>query len=279
MGLRINTNELAVSAQRTLGSTQQRLQKTIQRLASGTRIVNAADDPAGLAISDSLNADIRSLGTAIRNAQDGISLIQIYEGGTNELNNMLVRIRELSMQAASDTVGERERRLLNNEVQELSHEIDRVAKSTRFGGRTLLAGDVTEIDIQVGVNNDDDVDRITFAPGDTNLSAEALDVAGMDITDKDDAREALATIDDALNRVNDVRARVGAVQNRLTTTTVAQRIFRENLLAARSRIFDADMIEETTNLAKESILRRAGVAVLTQANETPRLALQLLQNV
>ncbi len=276
MGLRIQTNQLAVSANRNLGEVQRQLQKTIQRMSSGTRIVEASDDPAGLALSDSLNATIRSLGSAIRNAQDGISLIQVFEGGTNELNNMMVRIRELAMQAASDTVGERERAMLQNEAGQLVQEVDRIARTTKYSGRNLLSGDDIKIAIQVGVQNDDNVDRIVFDPGDTSLTSEALKISDIDISDKINAQEALEKLDEALTRVNEIRARVGAVQNRLNTTIVAQSIFQENLMAAKSRIKDADMAQEAANLAKESILRKAGVAVLTQANETPALALQLL---
>lgn len=277
MGLRIQTNELAVSAQRNLGVQQRKLQKTIQRLASGSRIVAAEDDPAGLSLSDALNSQVRSLGAAIRNAQDGISLIQVFEGGTNELNNMAIRIRELAMQSASDTVGDKERKMLNNEVTELIKEIDRVARTTQFGGRELLSGQITQLDIQVGVGNNDEVDRIRFNPGDTNLTADALGIGDVQILDKFDAQEALETMDVALDKVNDVRARVGAVQNRLQTTVLAQSIFQENLSAARSRIRDADIAVESANLARETILRKAGVAVLVQANETPALALQLLR--
>lgn len=277
MGLRIQTNSLAVSAQRNLEANQRELQKTIQRMSSGSRIVEAADDPAGLALSDSLNADIRSLGKAIRNAYDGIALIQVFEGGTNELNNMLIRIRELAMHAASDTVGERERGMLNNEVEQLVAEIDRVAKTTQYAGRKLLTGEQEGIEIQVGTHNDPQVDRIIFDPGDSSLTADSLGVSDIAIAEKEEAQESLEVVDKALFRVNEIRARIGAVQNRLQTTTVAQAIFRENLLAANSRIRDADMAEEAANLAKFSILRKAGVAVLVQANETPSLALQLLR--
>lgn len=278
MGLRIQTNQLAVSAQRNLENAQTAISKTIRRMSSGSRIVEAADDPAGLALSDALNADIRSLGKAIRNAQDGISMIQVFEGGTTELNNMLIRIRELAMQSASDTVGTRERAMLDNEVQQLVQELDRVAATTRYGGRSLLTGNNEAIEIQVGTHNDPEVDRIVFDPGDSRMTADGLGVAGVSVKEKANAQESLEALDTALTKVNEVRARVGAVQNRLMTTTAAQGIFRENLIAANSRIRDADMAEEATNLAKESILRRAGVAVLTQANETPGLALQLLRS-
>ena len=278
MGLQINTNELAVGAQRNLEVTGRQLHSTIRRLSSGSRIVQASDDAAGLAISDQMNATIRSLGQAIRNANDGMSLVQVYEGGTNEINNMIMRIRELAMSAASDTVGDLERQMLNNEVEQMKLEIDRVARSTKFNGRELLSGTVTQVEFQVGTNNDPEVDRIQFAPGDTNLRLAPLGLEDINVLKKEDAQEGLATLDTALNKVNEIRARVGAAQNRLNTTVVAQSIFQENMMAARSRIRDADLAVESTNYARETILRKAGVAVLAQANETPALALQLLRS-
>jgi len=276
MGLRINTNELSLAARRNLEQTERRLHSVVERLASGSRIVKAADDPAGLSVSDALNAQVRSLGQAIRNAQDGISLVQVYEGGTNEINNMLVRIRELAMQSATDTVGDRERKMIDNEVQQLKMEIDRIAKTTKYASRDLLTGDDVILDFQVGINNEDNVDRITFNPGNTNLTAAGIEVDNISVEDKDGARNALNSIDDALVRVNDIRSRIGSVQGRLNSTQVAQSIFQENLSAARSRIRDADLALETSNLAKENILRQAGVAVLTQANQVPYLAMNLL---
>jgi len=277
MGLQINTNEVSLAAQRNLEITDRRFKGTVQRLASGSRIVQASDDPAGLAISDSLEATIRSIGAATRNAQDGISLIQVYEGGTTEINNMLVRMRELAIQSASDSIGDRERAMLDNEVQQLKQEIDRLACSTKFNGQQLLSGEAINIEFQVGSNNEDDVDRIRFNPGDTNLKTAALGVSGFNVIDRDDARDGLDKIDEALTKVNEVRARVGASQSRLQTTISAQQIFTENLMAAKSRIRDADMAKETTALTRDSILRQAGVAVLTQANQTPALALSLLR--
>ena len=277
MGLTIMTNELALTAQRNLEGSNNRLKSTIERLASGSRIVHASDDPAGLAISENLNAQIRSLGQAVRNAQDGVSLVQVYEGGASQVSNMLMRIRELAMQSSSDTVGERERGMLDNEVQQLKEEVQRLAKTTKFCGKELLSGETISMDFQVGVNNNDDIDRIHFNPGDTNLTAGALGIDGIDVKDKGNAQGSLELLDTAIEHVNEVRARVGAVQNRLQTTIESQQVFTENLSAAKSRIKDADIAQESANLMKETILRKAGVAVLAQANETPALALQLLR--
>lgn len=272
------TNELALAAQRHLENTNQRLKSTIEKLSSGSRINRAADDAAGLAISDALNADVRSLGQAVRNAQDGVSLVQVYEGGTTEINNMIMRIRELSMQSASDTVGVRERMMLNNEVQQLKEEIQRVAVTTSYAGTPLLSGETVRLEFQVGTGNDPDVDRITFDPGNTSLTLDSLEIDDVDVTEKENAQEALDVLDEAIFKVNDIRAKVGSIQSRLATTINAQGIFQENLMAAKSRIRDTDMAAEASNYARETILRRAGVAVLTQANETPALALQLLRS-
>jgi flagellin len=271
------TNELALAAQRNLSSTENRLNATIQKLASGSRIVRAADDPAGLAISDNMNAIVRSMGQAVRNAQDGISLIQVFEGGTTEISNMLMRMRELSIQSASDTVGDRERLMLDNEVQELKKEVSRIANTTSFAGKNLLAGEEIHLEFQIGANNDPEKDRIVFDPGKSNLTTEGLGVDDIEVTTKEGSQQGLESIDTAINSINELRARIGASQNRLQTTINSQQIYIENLSTAKSRIKDADMAVETTNLARESILRQAGVSVLTQANETPRLALSLLR--
>jgi len=277
MALTIMTNELALAAQRNLNNTELRLNSTIQRLASGSRIVRASDDPAGLAISDNMNAIVRSMGQAMRNAQDGISLIQVFEGGTTEISNMLIRLRELSIQSASDTVGDRERTMLNNEVQEMKQEITRIAKTTNYAGKDLLAGDEIHLEFQVGANNNPEKDRVVFDPGRANMTAEGLEVEGIDVSTKEGSQEGLEKLDAALTSINELRARIGASQNRLQTTINSQSVYIENLSAAKSRIKDADMAIETTALARESILRQAGTAVLTQANETPKLALSLLR--
>lgn len=277
MALRIMTNEAALNAQRNLELTGNRLSSTLEKLSSGYRINRAADDAAGLAISDSLNSQIRSMGQAIRNAQDGVSLVQVFEGGTNEVNNMLMRIRELAMQSASDTVGDKERALINNEVQELKNEIDRVSNTTRYAGKNLLNGEASTMEFQVGIENNAEVDRITFEPGEANLTAGALDIDGIDITAKEGAQDVLETLDVAIQRVNEVRAKIGSIQSRFNTTIASTQINAENLSAAKSRIKDTDIALESSNLARESIIRQSGVSMLTQANQTPAVALQLLR--
>jgi flagellin len=277
MSFTIQTNHLALNAQRSLEQVESRNARTIQKLATGSRIVVAADDPAGLAISDNMNATVRSLGQAMRNSQDAVSLIQVFEGGTNEISNMLIRVRELSMQSASDTVGERERSMLNQEVQELKSEITRVARTTSYLDRELLAGEEVRLEFQVGTGNDEEKDRIVFDPGNSDLTASGLGVDDIDVSDRSDAQDGLEALDNAIVQVNELRARVGSTQNRLQVTYNAQGIYRENLTTAKSRIKDADVAEETTNLTRDSILRQAGVSVLSQANIAPQLALQLLR--
>ncbi len=277
MGFTIQTNSLANTAMRNLNNTEERMASVVSKLATGSRIVRAADDPAGLAISDQMNATIRSLNQAQRNAQDAISLIQVFEGGTTEISNMLVRVRELSIQAASDTVGERERNMLNLEVQELKSEITRVAKTTTYMDRELLAGEQVRLEFQVGVKNDEEKDRIIFDPGNTDMTASGLGVDGIEVIEAESAREGLEALDNAITQVNELRAKIGSSQNRLQTTINSQGIYAENLMNAKSRIRDADMAAETTNLTRETILRQAGVAVLQAANENPKLALQLLR--
>lgn len=278
MALRIMTNEGAINAQRNLEMTAGRLQSSQEKLASGYRINKAADDAAGLAISDTLNATIRSIGQAVRNAQDGASLIQVFEGGTNEISNMLIRIRELAMQSASDTVGEKERVMIDNEVQELKLEIERVAQTTKYAGQVLLNGTTPVLEFQVGTENDADKDRITFDPGEADLTSSSLGVDSLTIADKVSAQDGLEVLDEGIAKVNTIRAKIGSIQSRLTTTAAAQMIFSENLSAAKSRIKDTDIALESTNYSKESIIRQSGVAMLIQANQTPAIALQLLNN-
>jgi len=277
MSMRIMTNESAINAQRNLEQTNNRLSSTLEKLSSGSRINRAADDAAGLAISDTLNSQIRSIGQSIRNAQDGVSLVQVFEGGTNEINNMLIRIRELAMQSATDTVGDRERALINNEVQELKNEIERVSQTTKYAGKVLLNGEAPTLEFQVGIDNNPDVDRITFEPGEANLGASALDIDGIDISAKEGAQDVLETLDTAIQRVNEVRAKIGSIQSRFQTSIASSSIFSENLSAARSRIRDTDVALESSNLARETIIRNSGVSMLTQANQTPAIALQLLR--
>jgi flagellin len=278
MAFRIMTNEGAINAQRNLEMTSGRLQSSQEKLSSGYRINRAADDAAGLAISDTLNATIRSIGQAIRNSQDGASLIQVFEGGTNEISNMLMRIRELAIQASSDTVGDRERLMIDNEVQELKLEVERVSQTTKYAGQVLLNGTAQVLEFQVGTENDPDKDRITFDPSGANLTAASLGIDSLEVKEKESAQGSLDSLDEGIQRINEIRAKIGSTQSRLQTTANAQMIFNENLTAAKSRIKDADIAAESSVFAKENIIRQAGVSMLMQANQTPAVALQLLKN-
>ena len=250
--------------------------KSLARLSSGFRINQAADDAAGLAISENLRAQIRGLRQAQRNANDGISLVQVAEGGLNEVSNMVIRLRELAVQAASDTIGQTERGFLDVEYQQLKSEIQRVSEVTTFNGRDLLNGTGGELDIQVGTHNDAFKDRISFNASAANSSLEALGMATESLASKEAAQTSIEVVDRALISVNSIRANFGAMQNRLQSTVTNIGVSDENLSAANSRIRDADIAAESSDLARNNILLQAGVSVLTQANQASQIALKLL---
>ncbi|AFY00108.1 flagellin N-terminal helical domain-containing protein [Bdellovibrio bacteriovorus] len=276
MGLRIGTNVAALNAQKNLYMTNINANRSMARLASGMRINQAADDAAGLAISENLKGQIRGLRQANRNANDGISLVQVAEGSLNEVSNMLIRLRELGVQASSDTIGETERKFLDVEYQQLKSEIQRITESTVFNGYELLNGTGGMIDIQVGVNNDAFRDRISFNAGAANASIDALGLTAENVGTKESAQLSLGTIDSALTSVNAIRANFGALQNRLQSTSNNLLIADENLSAANSRIRDTDVAAETSEMTRNNILLQAGVSVLGQANQSQQLALKLL---
>ena len=277
MGLRINTNMSSVRALRSLTETTNDQKQAVQRLSSGKRVNFAADDAAGMAISEKLNAEVRGALQAKRNAQDGISMIQVAEGGMNEINNILVRLRELSIQSASDTLGESERKFTDLEFQQLSKELDRVANSTRFNGMSLLDGSVdSQLDFQIGNLNNDFNDRISFQPEDIVATSDELGVDGLNIEEKEDAQENLEKIDGAIKKISENRATLGALQSRLESTTNNLEIFHENSMAAKSRIVDADIASESANLARANILSAANTSILAQANSSPATALKLV---
>jgi flagellin len=276
MGLRINTNVSSLSAQRTLGVNSREQESTLSKLSSGSRIVKAADDAAGLAISEKLKAQIRGTNQAERNANDGISMIQTAEGGLNEVQNILVRLRELSVQAASDTVGEPERKFTNMEYQNLKQEIQRIAEVTEFNGKKLLSGEGDKYDVQVGINNNDFQDRISYDAKRTDSSLNNLALTEIDVSTKEGAQGALGTLDKSIEMVSGQRADLGAIQNRLSSTINNLQISSENLNAANSRIRDTDYASETAKSVKSSILTTAGVSVLSQANASSQNALKLI---
>lgn len=259
-----------------MAATRANLDKSLEKLASGSRINHAGDDAAGLAISENLRAQVRGIRQAKRNAQDGISLIQVSEGGLNEVANMLIRMRELSIQAASDTIGNNERQFADREFQSLKQEIDRIANSTNFNGTPLLNGKAGIFEVQVGIQNNPVLDRVMYNGERSDTTIEALSLAGESVATKAGAQMGLGVIDDALNRVNSIRADLGAIQNRIQSTINNLAITDENLSAANSRIRDTDMAEEISEMTKNNILMQAGVSVLGQANAMNQTALKLL---
>ncbi len=278
MGLRINTNVSSLNAQRNLSKTRLSQQKVLEQLSSGQRINRAGDDAAGLAISENLKAQIRGLGQAERNAADGISLVQIAEGGLSETSNILIRLRELAVQAASDTIGPTERKFLNVEFEQLVAEVDRIANSTEFNKVPLLNGTGAVFDIQIGTRNDPLSDRLTFdaSSADVNVAALGLNLAS--VADKISAQNSLAAIDSAIVSVSGIRADFGALQNRLQSTINNIQVSIENLSAANSRVRDADIAKSTAELTKSNILMQAGTSVLAQANNSTTSALNLIQS-
>ncbi len=276
MGLRIATNVQSMNAQKNLFTTSGEIGNAMSRLSSGYRINRASDDAAGLAISEGLKAQMRGFKQAVRNANDGISLVQVAEGALGEVSNMLIRLRELSIQAASDTVGDRERAMIDIEYQHLKEEIERVSQTTQFNGTPLLNGLGGVLDFQVGNYNDPMNDRISFNAQDKNVGVQNLNIAEIGTITKTQAQEALTNIDEAMMQVSSMRADLGALQGRLGSTSSVLMTADENYAAANSRIRDADIAAESSNLAKNNILQQAATAVLQQANQSQQLALKLL---
>jgi flagellin len=273
------TNTSSVTGQRHLRNTRRLLDQSLERLASGYRINKAGDDAAGLAISERLRAKIRGLQVAQRNANDGISLVQVAEGGLNEVQNILVRMRELGVQAASDTIGPAERVYLDNEYQALKSEVDRIANGTDFNGTNLLDGTGGSLDIQVNTGGENilGVDRISFDASRADANTDKIGIADLSINSKDGAQKSLAKIDAAMDYISSLRGDLGAMQNRLISTINNIGISVENLSAANSRIKDVDIADESAELTRNNILMQAGTSVLSQANQVPKMALELLR--
>jgi len=277
MALVINTNVQSLNAQRNLGATQKALSTSMQRLSSGLRINSASDDAAGLAISVGMNANVRSMNQAVRNANDGVSLLQTAEGALNETTNILTRMRELATQASTGTVSSDQRGYINTEFTQLKSEIDRIASATQFNGASLLQGTGTAtVSFQVGAGNTGN-DRIgvTIGAADTNtIGVGTSSVSGADGTA---AQAALSAIDSAMSNISSSRANLGAVQNRLQSTINNLQVAVENTSAAQSRIQDVDVAAETASLTRNQVLSQAGTAILSQANQLPQTALSLLR--
>lgn len=274
MGLRIQTNMASIAAQSKLSKQQSRAEHAMAALSSGSRIVNASDDAAGLSISENLKGQIKGIQMARKNANNAVSLIQVSEGGLNEINNILIRLRELGVQAASDTVSDVERGFLDQEAQQLISEADRIAKTTMFGNKPLLDGSGEELEFHVGpFGGEDNVIAYEISADATGSS---LGYDSISVADKDGARDTLQSVDDAIVNLGNLRADFGAVQSRLNTTVSNLDIQNENLSAANSRIRDTDVAKESAELASANILQQAAIGVLAQANQFPQAALRLL---
>jgi flagellin len=275
LGLRINSNIASLNAQRSLSIVTQQLQANFRRLSTGLRISTASDDAAGLAISERFRAQVRSTNQAVRNAQDGISLTQTGEGALNEVSSILVRMRELSVQASNGTVSAMDRDTMNQEFTGLINEIDRIARSTSFNGVQLLDGTGSTLTFQVGTGATSAVDTIQLSMPD--MLASTLGLASVDIGASGSPTLAIQSVDNAINVVSRTRGEFGAAQNRLTATIANLQIQTENLSSAESRIRDVDIAVETADLTRNSIIQQAAIAMLAQANTQPQVALQLLK--
>jgi flagellin len=306
MGLRVRTNVQSLIAQRHMGNSTNEIGKSSERLSSGYRINRGADDAAGHAISEVLRADIRSLNQARRNANDGVSLVEVAEGGLHEINNIMIRLRELSVQAASDTIGTRERKYLNQEFFALKDEVDRIAIGTEYNGTRLLTGkaeipeemledhNFSPLEVQVGKDYMPNADSLeapnpiniiridmsnlnAFTDGEGSLGiGNTQNEEGTRIDTKTSAQMSITRLDKAMQTVASHRADLGAIQNRLEKTDGAIGLQVEALSAAKSRIKDIDFASETANLTQQNILQQAGASVLAQANQQPQIVMKLL---
>jgi flagellin len=273
MGLRINTNVAAINAQRNLGTQQARNEHAMAALASGSRIVRAADDAAGLAVSEHIRGQLGGLKMARNNAYNAISLVQVGEGGLNEISNIMIRLRELGVQAASDNFSDVERAFLDVEAQQLVEEAQRIAATTSFGSKKLLDGSGEQLEFHVGAyGGPENVIKYNL---EADATADNLGYDGISIRDKDGARDSLEKVDVALNRIVKLRADFGAVQSRLQATVSNGDIQIENLAASNSRLRDADVAYESAEIASSQVLQQAAVSVMAQANQSAHSALKL----
>ena len=282
----INTNLASLNAQRNLAASQGSLSTSMQRLSSGLRVNSAKDDAAGLAIAERMNAQVRGMNVAIRNANDGISLAQTAEGSLGKIGDNLQRMRELAVQAANDTNGASDRAALDNEYKQLALENERIIKGTKFNGEELLTGDgaggTRNFTFQVGANTDAGIDTVDITTQDMatkmGTATQGSDPAATLGATAAEAHTAIKAIDDALNEVNSLRSTFGAFQNRFEAIISNLQVAVENQTAARSRIMDADFAVETANLSRAQILQQAGTSMVAQANQQPQSVLALLQS-
>jgi flagellin len=277
-GITLQTNVASINAQRQTNKTSGMLATAMERLSSGYRINGAQDDAAGLGISERLRAQVKGLAQASRNANDGLSVVQTAEGVMGEISDIIIRMRELSVQSSSDSVTTTERGYVKTEFNELRSEIDRLVKSTKFNGKALLDGTYTSKDFQVGFEKGTTADTIIqVSIGAVGATGLGITVAsGISVSSKAGAQAAMSKLDTALDSLNSARATLGAKGNRLISAANAVEVTRENLMAANSRIRDADIAAETSAFSRSQVLLQAGVSMLAQANAQPQLALRLL---
>ncbi len=274
MGLRINTNQASLSAQRALSKQQKRLEHAQAALSTGSRIVNASDDAAGLTIAENIRGQVSGIRMARSNAYNAQSLIQISEGGLQEVNNILIRLRELGVQSASDTVSDVEREFLNQEATQLIEESERIAQSTRFGNKELLNGTSEELEYHVGpFAGEENVIKYSV---EADATTSTLGIDSVSVADKDSAKDTLSAVDDAIVKLGRMRADFGAVQSRLNITVSNLDVQNENLTAAQGRIKDADIAFETAELTSAQVLQQASINVLASANQNGFSALKLI---
>lgn len=274
--MRIQTNIPSLNAQGHVQKTQREMQTSMTQMASGNRINKAGDDAAGLATSKNMEMHLRSVGQATRNANDAVSLIQIAEGSFNEMNTILVRLRELSMMAASDTIGAEPKQMIDKEAQQLHAEMDRISKATKWGSNRLLTGEGGSFDFQVGIFGKAEDNRITVNVNDIDTRTETLGMGSIDLSTSEAARVGLAQIDQAQTALGLRRSNIGAIQNRLTATIDNLGVQNENLSAAKSRLADTDIAKASASLLQTQVINNAGVSVLAQANQVANVALKLL---
>lgn len=274
MGLRINTNLGSIAAQRQLSLSHRDVERNMKQLASGNRFSDMSEGSGDFAIAEHLRGQVRGMRAAQMNAENATSFVQIAEGGLNEQSNILIRMRELAVQSASDTFSDTERGMMNMEFKQLGEELDRIAQTTQFGSHRVLAGDSKSYEFQVGSNKGDE--NIIRYESDTDTTGSALSISGLDVSDKGDARDAMETIDEALTSVSKARANFGAIQSRLSSAVSFAGAQVENLEAAHSRIADTDFAEAVSEMTKRKALEQYQIAVLAQANQFPENVLRLL---
>jgi flagellin len=275
MSLTVRTNLSAMKAYHSLNQTQGSLSNTLGRISTGLRVVRAADDAAGLGVATNLSAQSNSLGQAMRNANDGISIIQTAEGAANEVTNILTRMRELAVQSSSETLADSERAYINDEFSQLNQEITRISNVTEFNGIQLTDGGITQVSAQIGIDNNAN-SRISISLGDLRATVLGVGLTTLDLSTSTGARTAIDAIDSAISTVNGYRSNYGAVQNRIESSIANSTTYMESLNAAESQIMDADFAQESTNMTKNQIMQQAGVAALAQAKNVNQAALSLL---